>query len=62
MSIPKLALTFAEAAEASGHSVDTLRKAIRRNHLIVRHANRKPVILVSELQDWLESLPTEPPK
>lgn len=61
MSIPKIALTFEEAAEASGYSVDTIRRAVRNNDLIARHANTKPVILVSELTDWLENLPTEAP-
>lgn len=60
MSI-KLALSIEEAAEASGYSVDTIRRAIRNNSLIARYANTKPVVLVSELQDWLESLATESP-
>lgn len=61
MMTPKLALNIDEAAEASGYSVDTIRRAIRTNSLIARYANTKPVVLVSELTDWLESLPTESP-
>lgn len=60
MSI-KLALSIEEAAEATGYSVDTIRRAIRTNSLIARYANTKPVVLVTELTDWLESLSTESP-
>lgn len=56
----KLAFTFEEAADASGYSVDTIRRAVRSHDLIARYANTKPVIRVSELDDWLASLPTEP--
>jgi hypothetical protein len=60
MMIPKLALTYEEAAEATGFSVSTLRWAVRRNDLIARYAKSKPVLRVSELDEWLASLPTEP--
>lgn len=56
----KLAYNLEEAAEATGYSTSTLRIAIRRNDLIARYANTKPVILAEELLDWLRSLPTEP--
>ncbi|MBT1001187.1 hypothetical protein KIH31_01115 [Paenarthrobacter sp. DKR-5] len=57
---PKLAFTLDEAAEACGYSVATLRRALRNHDLIARYANSKPVILVSELEEWLCSLPMEP--
>lgn len=57
---PKLVFTLEEAAAATGYSVRTLQIAIRRNDLLARYANTKPIILVDELQDWLRSLPTEP--
>lgn len=57
----KLALNFEEAAEATGYGIDTIRRAVRKNDLIARYANSKPVILVTELTAWLESLPTESP-
>lgn len=61
MTTQKLTLNIEEAAEATGYSVDTIRRAIRNNSLTARYANTKPVVLVSELTEWLESLPTESP-
>jgi len=58
----KLAYSLEEATEATGYSLDTIRKAIRNKDLTVRYANRKPVILAAELTDWLTSLPTEAPR
>jgi excisionase family DNA binding protein len=57
----KLAFTIEEAAEATGYSKDTIRAAIRNHELIARYANTKPVVMATELQDWLTSLPTEAP-
>lgn len=57
---PKLAYNLDEAAAATGYSTSTLRIAIRRNDLVARYANTKPVLLAEELLDWLRSLPTEP--
>ncbi|MFF1828974.1 hypothetical protein [Paenarthrobacter sp. NPDC058040] len=61
MSIPKLAYSFEEAAVATGYSIDTIRRAVRANGLVARYANSKPVILTDELNEWLQSLPTERP-
>ena len=58
----KLAFSLAEAAEATGYSIDVIRRAIRKNDLTVRYANSKPVVLATELTEWLESLPTEAAK
>lgn len=57
----KLAYSLEEATAATGYSLDTIRRAIRNNSLTVRYANRKPVILATELTEWLEALPTEAP-
>jgi len=57
----RLAFNFEQAAEAVGYSVDTIRRAVRNHELTARYANSKPVILASELEAWLESLPTEQP-
>lgn len=57
----KLSLTLDEAAAATGYSARALSRAAENNDLVLRYANRKPVVLVTELQEWLESLPTEPP-
>jgi excisionase family DNA binding protein len=58
----KLAYTFEEAAEQVGYSVRTLRRAAADGMLIVRYGTAsKPVIRHSELEAWLEALPTEAP-
>jgi hypothetical protein len=57
----KLAFSIEEAATATGYSTDSIRKAIRNNDLSVKYANSKPVILASELESWLNALPSEPP-
>ena len=58
----KLSYSIEEAAEATGYSTDTIRKAIRNSDLSVKYANSKPVVLASELESWLTSLPSEPQK
>ena len=62
MSGQKLAYSFEEAAAATGYSVDTVRRAVRNRELTARYGNSKPVILAGELSEWLEALPSEPPK
>jgi len=58
----KLAYTVAEAAAACSYSEDTLNRAADRGELVKRYANSKPVILATDLQAWLEQLPTERPE
>ncbi|SEC89311.1 helix-turn-helix transcriptional regulator [Arthrobacter woluwensis] len=57
----KLAYSIPEAAEAIGQSTDTIRRSIARGDLSVKYPNSKPVILASELESWLDSLPSEAP-
>lgn len=57
----KLAFTFEEAAEATGYSVRTLKRQVADGNLTARYANTKPVILASELNEWLQALPAEAP-
>ena len=56
---PRLAYTIAEAAAASGISEATIRKAINatENYLPARLVGRKKLILIGDLEQWLESLP-----
>lgn len=56
----KKAYTLAEAAATCGMSIDTIRRALRNNELTARYPTSKPVILNAELDEWLESKPTEP--
>lgn len=60
MTIPKLALTFEEAAEACGYSVRTLKYHVAAGNLLARYANSKGVIRVEDLAQWLDDLPAEP--
>lgn len=57
----KVAYSIEEAAEATGYSTDTIRRALRNSDMTARYANSKPVILATELTEWLEALPTEAP-
>lgn len=61
MTIPKLALTFEEAAEACGYSVRTLKYQVAQGNLMARYANSKGVIRVEDLAQWLGDLPAEAP-
>ena len=56
-----LAYTIEDAAAAAGVSKSTLNRAIANGDLIRRYPNRIPVIMASELNAWLESLPLEKP-
>lgn len=58
----KVSYSIEEAAEATGYSTDTIRRALRNNDMTARYANSKPVILAHELHDWLAALPTEAPR
>lgn len=59
-TVPRLALTYDEAALAVGYSKETLRQAIDRGELVPSYGTRtKPVLRVTELQRWLDTLPTE---
>lgn len=60
MTVPKLALTWEEAAEACGYSVRTPKDQVARGNLLARYANSKGVIRVEDLAQWLDDLPAEP--
>lgn len=50
---------LAGAAAATGLSVRTLQDAVAAGALLVHYSGRKPVILASDLTDYIASLPTE---
>lgn len=58
----RIAYNVAEAAEATGVSVDVIRRAIRANELVAKYPTSKPVILADELTAWLEAKPSESPR
>jgi excisionase family DNA binding protein len=61
---PRIALTREEAAQATGVSLDTIRRAIRAGHLKAKRSGKdadgnpsgKYLIRVSELEAWVDSL------
>ena len=57
----RLSYSLPEAAAAIGVSVQTIRRAIDKGDIVTRYPTRKPVIPVTELQSWLDRLPTEAP-
>ena len=54
-----LAYSVKDAAEAVGVSYSKLEEIIKRDEVFVRWVDGKRVMLVSELQAWLLSLPFE---
>lgn len=59
---PPLALRVNDAAAACGVGRDELYAAHKRGDLVFRYPTSRPVIEIHELQRWLKSRPTEPPK
>lgn len=58
----KLAYTLDETSEQTGYSVRALQRQIKDGNLIMRYANKKGIILHTDLVNWLENLPAEPPE
>ncbi len=59
--IPKVSYTVQEAAEATGVSDRTIRRAIQSGHLIAIYPTTRPLIPAEELREWLASMPSEGP-
>jgi hypothetical protein len=59
MALEKLSYTYDTLAEATGISKDEIRKAVNDSYLIRHYLKSKPIILATDAQAWLESLPTE---
>jgi excisionase family DNA binding protein len=57
----KKAYTIPEAAKVTSVGESTLKDAIDRGDLPKRYPSSRPIILESDLDKWLESLPTERP-
>lgn len=58
---PTISLDFDQAAEATGHSKDVIRRAVNAGELPVRYPTSKPVIRFVDLVAWIDSAPTERP-
>jgi hypothetical protein len=57
----KLSFTIPEAADVTSIGETTLKAAIDRGDLLKRYPSGRPVVLATDLQSYLESLPTEKP-
>lgn len=57
--IPRYALTRAEAAASVGLSEKTIQRAVDSGDLVQHFSGSKPLIRVTDLEAWVESLPTE---
>lgn len=60
-AISKKGFTLPEAAEIASVGLSTLKAAIDKGELPKRYPSGRPIILASDLDAWLESLPTEAP-
>jgi excisionase family DNA binding protein len=62
MARPALApvsLTYADAAESVGVSVDVIRRAVRAGDLTAHYPTARPVIRREDLDEWIKRTPTE---
>ena len=55
----RVSYSLREAAEATGVSVDTIKRAIRAGNLVPRYPTSHGVLLEAELRLWIENSPTE---
>jgi len=55
----RVSYSLREAAEATGVSVDTIKRAIRAGNLVPRYPTSHGVLLEAELRAWVENSPTE---
>lgn len=53
----RVAYTISEAAEAAAVGEHVIANAIRGHELIARAVGKNPIVLQTDLQAWLESLP-----
>lgn len=61
-TFPFVAADLERAAEASGVSKTTIREALADGALVAHYVGgraSKPVIRAADLDEWIESLPTE---
>lgn len=50
------------AVVATGIGETTIRKALNDGDLVAHYVGSKPVIRAADLDEWVESLPTEKPE
>ena len=59
--VAPLSYSLEGAAEATGYSLSTIKRAISAGDLTPRYANRRPTLLAEDLLGWLRTLPVEAP-
>ncbi|HSV37505.1 MAG TPA: helix-turn-helix domain-containing protein [Nocardioidaceae bacterium] len=59
LALPAVAFNMAGAIATSGIGETTIKTAIRENELIAHYVGNKLVIRAADLDDWIQSLPTE---
>lgn len=57
----QISYDYDQAAQATGHSKDVIRRAVNAGDLPVRYPTSKPVIRAADLQAWIDRAPTERP-
>jgi len=58
-ALAPVSLTYADAAEAAGVSVDVIRRAVHACELTAHYPTARPVILRDDLVEWVRRAPTE---
>lgn len=62
LALSVVSYSMAGAVAASGIGETSIREAIAADELVVHYVKSKPVILATDLFEWVESLPTERPE
>lgn len=58
-ALPAISYNMAGAVAATGIGETTIKAAIRNNELIAHYVGNKLVIRAADLDEWIQSLPTE---
>lgn len=58
-TFPAVSYNMAGAVAATGIGETTIKTAIRNNELIAHYVGNRLVIRAADLDDWIQSLPTE---
>lgn len=61
MDKKKLSYTYEEAAASTGLSARYIRQLVAAGDIAVKYAGTKPLIQATELEAWLDALPSEAP-
>lgn len=59
LALAAVSYNMAGAIAATGIGETTIKTAIRENELIAHYVGNKLVIRAADLDDWIQSLPTE---